>query len=443
MLVCLIVIAALLHANTAAAQAGQPPALPHLAIEDSLGQDSPGMISSAPDRLAGLLAVRLTLASPEPGGELEQRLAAYRARKRPVWLALPAPGSVEGAEAWRVAIRRLLGRAGEGVAVLEVLLDRQDARLAGFAMRLAATEARALNESIRIAIGGRAVEDSASRATLFTSELAPYVDLIAISSAQAAAALDAVAAIDPTAAVAVTGLELPAERDRAVRHMLDTHLAAFGTRVVMHAWKASAFLDAGLRALAPLAPLMAGELTQLDTRAAGLRLSGGGRDVTESIRHRLLFDDETFATYFIYWGGQSSSPLRIQLTLPVEGTPAIHRLMDATRLTPAGYSRNPETGQVRLELPPADGPVLVDFNEGAVALYAERSDVSAERLLSVEEIIARHQQQQRVQDMLVRSYIATARMEQHFRPTMTDPGYDVVTENRYYVADDGIEWEEL
>ena len=43
----------------------------------------------------------------------------------------------------------------------------------------------------------------------------------------------------------------------------------------------------------------------------------------------------------------------------------------------------------------------------------------------------------------MRNYIASARMEQHFRPTMTDPGYDVVTENRYYVAADGIEWEEL
>ena len=26
---------------------------------------------------------------------------------------------------------------------------------------------------------------------------------------------------------------------------------------------------------------------------------------------------------------------------------------------------------------------------------------------------------------------------------MTDPGYDVVTENRYFVAGDGVEWEEL
>src|SRR6185295_16244093 len=44
---------------------------------------------------------------------------------------------------------------------------------------------------------------------------------------------------------------------------------------------------------------------------------------------------------------------------------------------------------------------------------------------------------------LLHNYIAQARMEQHFRPTITDPGYDVVTDNRYYVSDDGIEWEEL
>ena len=37
-------------------------------------------------------------------------------------------------------------------------------------------------------------------------------------------------------------------------------------------------------------------------------------------------------------------------------------------------------------------------------------------MLTVEEIIARHQQQQRTQDALVRSYIADARMDQHFRP---------------------------
>ena len=76
-------------------------------------------------------------------------------------------------------------------------------------------------------------------------------------------------------------------------------------------------------------------------------------------------------------------------------------------------------------------------------MLVDRSDVKAERPLTVDEIIARHQQQQRAQDALVRNYIATARMEQHFRPSMADPGYDVVSENRYFVAEDGVEWEEL
>ncbi len=121
----------------------------------------------------------------------------------------------------------------------------------------------------------------------------------------------------------------------------------------------------------------------------------------------------------------------------------LHRLSDGSTLRAAGYSRNPETSRVRAQVPLPGGPMLIDFNEGAAAIFAARSDVSAERLLTVEEIIARHQQQQRVQDALVRNYTASARTEQHFRPTMTDPGYDVVSENRYFVGADGIEWEEL
>ena len=76
-------------------------------------------------------------------------------------------------------------------------------------------------------------------------------------------------------------------------------------------------------------------------------------------------------------------------------------------------------------------------------MFAERTGVSASRRLSIDEIIARHQQQQRAQDALVQNYIANVRMAQHFRPNVADPGYDVVTSNRYFVARDSIEWEEL
>ena len=65
------------------------------------------------------------------------------------------------------------------------------------------------------------------------------------------------------------------------------------------------------------------------------------------------------------------------------------------------------------------------------------------RQLSIDEIIARHRQYQARLDALVQNYRASARMEQHFRPSLTDPGYDVVTENTYFVSKDGVEFEEL
>ena len=43
----------------------------------------------------------------------------------------------------------------------------------------------------------------------------------------------------------------------------------------------------------------------------------------------------------------------------------------------------------------------------------------------------------------LRNYRAHVRMEQHFRPSLTDPGYDVVTENEYFVEGTAVEWEEL
>jgi hypothetical protein len=82
----------------------------------------------------------------------------------------------------------------------------------------------------------------------------------------------------------------------------------------------------------------------------------------------------------------------------------------------------------------------IDFNEGATVV-GEQTAVGAERPLSVGEIISRHRRQQLAQDRLVRTYIADARVREFFRPTLTDAGWDVVTGNRYYAAEDGIEWE--
>ena len=95
---------------------------------------------------------------------------------------------------------------------------------------------------------------------------------------------------DPTALVAVTGMSTGASRDEAIGRMVDSELETLGTAVVMHAWQPSDSLEAAVRSLAPLATLMAGDVSALDPSATALRLTLDGRDVTSSLRHRLLFD---------------------------------------------------------------------------------------------------------------------------------------------------------
>ena len=116
--------------------------------------------------------------------------------------------------------------------------------------------------------------------------------------------------------------------------MIDSELETLGTDVILHAWRSSERLAPALRALAPLATLMGDDVSVLDPAASNLKLSKNDRDVADAVRYRLLFDGRTFATYLVYWGDASTDPLQLSLTLPVEGAPAVHRLLDGA--TPAG-----------------------------------------------------------------------------------------------------------
>jgi hypothetical protein len=413
--------------------------LPRIAIDQPISEALPAIDSGGSLPFAHVVR----LAGAVNDRALEERLVALIARKVPVWLALPAPVTVDGVEPWHARLQGLLTRHREGIAILEIEAGA-DSKLTTFATRLASTEVRSARESIRIALSGSQASAASTLADLYTSELAPYVDLLVLSAtADQVAASAHLLKVDPDARLAILAGDAGDEIEAVARRLIDSQLETVGTDVAIVAWRSSRLIQPALGRLAPIARLLLGDITALDAPATGLALSLAGRDVTSSIRHRLLFDNRTFATYLVYWGDASQAPLDVTLTLPVEGVPVLYRLADGSRLTASDYSRNAETGRVRARVPLTGGPMFVDFNEGASAVFVERSDVSAERRLSVQEIIARHQQQQRAQDALVRNYIASARTEQHFRPTMTDPGYDVVTDNRYYVASDGIEWEEL
>jgi hypothetical protein len=414
--------------------------LPRIAIEDPVSTPAADVLGRPADLPVPVLA-RVSGDLVADAAALDARLTRHASRKVPVWLAVAAPASADAVDRWRAQLQALLVRHGSSLAIVEIDLHPADPKLAAYAMRLAATDVRAEHDTVRLAMGGVPL---AAAADLYTAALAPYVDLLIVSSASdAPAGEELVRRVDPGAQVAVSGMQTGDDAAAAVRRAIDTELETIGTDIVIHAWAPSERLAGALHSLAPLGALMADAVSALDPAVAHLTLMLQDRDVTSSVRHRLLFDERTFATYLVYWGEPSSAGLQVSLTLPVEGAPGVHRLMDGSRLPVADYTRVADTGLTRARVPLPGGPMLVNFSEGADTILVQRSGVSAQRELTVDEIIARHQQQQRAQDALVRSYIATARMDQHFRPTMTDPGYDVSSENRYFVSGDDVEWEEL
>ena len=423
----------LLGAQQQPGPAAETVTAPRIAIEDGAHVD-PARLREVSAEISLPVAARVHVpAAADAIAAMSGKLGSYRKAGVPVWLSVPAPASVQDAEAWRQRLAALLQEHGEGIAIVEIAVGRGQAALGVFAVKLAATEARSARSAIRIALGGSLVEDAAALSSVYTAELAPYIDLLVVTDTAVEPARRVQTRVDSSATLAVAGTP---------GRLIDSLLEDLGGDVAVRAWPASDPVEE-LRALAPMASLLTSEISRLDAAATQLRLTIGERDVTPTLRFRMLFDERTFATYLVYWGDATPEPLQVSATLSMGGTPVVRDLLKGTRNPAASYTRDDVSGAVRLQVPMTGGPMVLDFNEGATEVFADRSGVSADRSLSVAEIIARHQAQQRAQDLAVRNYSADARMEQHFRATMADSGYDVVTENRYYVSGSEIEWEEL
>ncbi len=408
--------------------------LPLVAVEDD-GRGSAFELLRA--ETAVPIAVRLQVSSEalaDPG-----RLPSRSART-PLWLVIPAPSSRASLESWRADVRRLVDRTAEALVVFEIDVDTQPADVVEFAVKLAATELRAKQESLRVALGGPAMENEARRTATYSAALSPYVDLLAIADSQGAAVAPWLRRIDPDARIVLVGRSVPSGQDAASR-IVEAVVDDLGTDIVAHAWRAPDVTPVVLKALGPLGTLTAHELTAIDARAVDLRITLNGAATPSTLHHRLLFDTVSFSTLFVYWGTPSADPLSVSLHVPLAGTPSVTDLIEGAKSAALAYARDDGTETSSVRVPLGAHPMLVDFSEG-VAVVGEQSGVSAERVLSVGEIIARHRRQQLAQDRVVRNYIADARMRQFFRPQLTDAGYDVVIENRYFVAENDIEWEQ-
>jgi len=233
----------------AAATAGQDPktAATRMAIDD----DPPGEAVRVMDRasaVSGLtigFAARVAFQGAPGDPALAARLAEFARRHAPVWLSLPAPVAQEDVEAWRIALHRLLEQQGSALTILELTVDRQPARVARFVAQVAATEVRANHDAIRLALGGPAMSDRVRREEIYSAEMAPYVDLLAIPEGGESSAAW-LRQIDPLARIVLTAPEPAAAVSAGV---VEGVLRDLGTEVVMHAWRAPGFGESPLRAL--------------------------------------------------------------------------------------------------------------------------------------------------------------------------------------------------
>jgi hypothetical protein len=419
--------------------------MPRVALQDPVDLTVLARIITTLGRPPLEIAVRVPIdlerSVTTPPADVETRLAAYEARGVRLWPVVGLPSDQAGAIRWRTLLQQWLARHRGRLAVLELRVTEEALPFAGFAVQAAATDLRAA-ASARLAIGGP-ITASDSLARLIDASVAPYVDLIAVSSRtsadQAVASLKRVA---PALRAVLVEQRLPADPDAARTALIDLHVASLASDVVAIAVEGHPrALEAAVGALRPLAPLLSGQVDAIDPGASSLTLSAQGQDVSAQVPHRLLIENRTFGMYLFYRSEENGTPLEVTLNVPVEGKPIVVDLGRGSQTPAREYRRDGQ--MVHVQAPRTGSPMMLDFNAEASEVFAERSDVAAERLLSVEEIIAGHRLQEASQDLLLQHYSARVLMEQHFRPTVADPGYDVVTENRYFSGPDGVEWEEL
>jgi len=443
-------------ARTSAAADGL--VIPHVGIDDDL-QGPPVKAPDWRSVSAALgnapIAVRLVIhrSDLEAGDQLsftalDGRLASYGPAVR-VWLVFGDPPVAAGPDeiaAWRQYVRAVVGHTRGRVQAVELPLNGwPDVGADAFLLKATAVQARAEDPAILIGVSGPSVSNADRLARLYATDIAPYVDLV-ITSAEggpaAAAPLSTLLdRVDPSARIAQAGLVLPPDAERARRMILSSQFTAFGTPVALTTISrpSSGVVNNALSSLGMVKDLLSAEIVPLDASAAKLTT-----DPADALDARLVYNLSNFSTYLLYQRRSGSGNVAVTLHLASLGTPMVRSLSSGLVAPPRSITHDASDAQLVTVTVPADAtPRILDFNYGAADIYAQRDETRATAQLTVQEIIARHQQVQAAEDDLLETYTADARMEQHFRPTVADAGYDVVSDTRIYRDRQDMEWEEL
>lgn len=438
------------------ARAASAPVLPAVGFDESLSDVAvigPAIAGNAALREIPLIVrLHVSRADVTRGGRLDlSALDARLANLAPncrVWLVLddvPASSDTAAVTAWRSLLRSIVEHGRDRLQGIEVPLadGSTDPSLAAYLLKLSAVQIRAADPNLLIALGGARVGEASWLDGLYGGGgAAPYVDVVALPDTDPSVArtirttLDRV---DPAARIIETSLAIDPRTARTT--IVRTALSRIGSEVASTSFTGTReAITTAIAALEPIADLVHGEVVTLDARGSDLRVSS---DAPVGSVTRLIYNVASFSTYLVYWSDDDrEGVLDVEVRLTGETTPMVRAPVEAATSAPISTDRSPGTQVVRARVPVSATPRILDFNYGASTVYALRDEAQGRTSLTVEEIVARHQQVQAAQDDLLGSYIVNARMQQHFRPTAADPGYDVVTDARYFVGREGTEWEE-
>ncbi len=417
-----------------AAVAQSPPPLPRVVLEHADRSAPPSGVDLS--ALPAAWRVRLEI-DPHADQDLVRTFDA-RAPEGDVWLTV-AVDALDPASVPALATRlRDLVLARPSLRVLELDVSMGDVAVAEFVVRRVAVDVRAARDDLGLALA--TVGDAPTLDRLAVSGLTPLVDLLVlpigadVESARANLA-------DRGLSLRIAQLDLPLADDAAATLVTrEIDRLGKGPDITGYAVPDAGSLPSLLAVLRTMERVLAQDVTPVD---ADVRLTRGDVDLTAAWQLRVLLGVESLATFVTLDVADASDEVTIRLVLPVSGSVV---LLDPLRgRERAVMSRRDEASQTTTAIVtfPSPGRWLIDFNRDADQSFVQREDVTGIRRLTLEEILARHQTRQAADRLAVQRYIADGTMQQYFRPTVTDAGFDVFTENRYYADPEGLEWEEL
>lgn len=422
-----------------------------IAVEETLASESIVLTAldaaRLPSPVSAPLWVRLELhradVEPTPGvfdfARLEARVGACGAKGVRIWIVLAdEPPVADDIASWREYVgsvaKQLTGRVG----LYEIAMRdaaRSDAKRAAFALKSAAVQIRAADPDPGILVR----VDAPDLEALYAEGLAPYSDGIVVPQ-WSEELHQRMKRRDPLGAMIIAGERLESDpTPRAPATFLRCYVENLARGVRLTAFIGTVDdVVAALMTARRFSDLTGGDVELLDAAAAELNV-GGAIDATVLPFYSL----DTQTTYLAYWGPSDSiSDLTVTLRIPQPSEAWIDDPLAAAPKRLGDLSYDSATGTITARLPLAAAPRVVMFGAPEEA-PGSRTDVIADALPTVEEIIFRHQQAQAGQDAALENYRARATVEIHFRPAGADGGFDVVTENSFYYDRSGSEWEEL